>query len=174
MNASLFKNIEKDAMYLVKAVEFLGQDHVTALDALAKTHPSKMMSDLLYGYTSELRAGGNTAQFLMDKAEEYLRWLEFRFEKYGDSVSDIGEMITALFFILPTLVLAMAFVSPGTAVSVVWMMDALVIPIIGVAMIFQIRSMQPRSLDIYRGDLRGGIIVAAVTGVLVFLLKALI
>ena len=172
LNAGLLKSIEKDALYLVKAVEFLGQDHVTALDALARTHPSKMMSDLLFGYTSELRAGGDVARFLMDKAEEFLRWLEFRFEKYGDSVSDIGEMITALFFILPTLVLAMAFVNPGTAVSVVWLMDALVIPIIGVAIIFQIRSMQPRSLDIYSGDLRTGIIVAVITGAIVFILKA--
>ena len=172
LNAELFKSIEKDALYLVKAVEFIGQDHVTALDALARTHPSRMMSDLLFGYTSELRSGGDVARFLMDKAEEYLRWLEFRFEKYGDSVSDIGEMITALFFILPTLVLAMAFVSPGVAISVVWLMDALVIPVIGIAMIFQIRSMQPRSLDIYKGDLRSGIIVALATGAVVFLLKA--
>ena len=172
LDAGLFRSIELDALQLVKSVEFLGQDHVTALDELARTHPSKMMSDLLYGYTSELRAGGNTAEFLMEKADEYLRWLEFRFEKYGDSVSDIGEMITALFFILPTLVLAMAFVSPGSALSVVWLMDALVIPVIGIAMIFQIRAMQPRSPDIYRGELKGGILVALVTGTIVFLMRA--
>ncbi len=172
LNAELFRNIEKDALYLIKSVEFLGQDHVTALDTLAKTHPSKMMSDLLYGYTSELKAGGDTSRFLMDKAEEYLRWLEFRFEKYGDSVSDIGEMVTALFFILPTLVLAMAFVNPGSALSVVWLMDALVIPVIGIAMIFQIRSMQPRSLDVYRGELKGGMFAGIATGLLVLLMKA--
>lgn len=168
----IFRQIEKDASYLVRAVEFLGQDHITAMDELARVHPSRQVSDLLFGYTSEIRSGGDVAGYLSDKARELLQWLEFRFERYGDSVSDIGEMMTALFFILPTLVLAMAFVSPSVAVSVVWMMNSLVIPIVGVAMIFQIRSMQPRSLDIYRGNLRAGLIAGAVSVVALFLLKA--
>ncbi|MDG6931782.1 MAG: type II secretion system F family protein [Nitrososphaerota archaeon] len=167
----IFRSIEKDALYLIRSVEFLGQDHITAMDELARNHPSKQMSDLLFGYTSEIKSGGSVAGYLMDRAEELLQWLEFRFEKYGDSVSDIGEMMTALFFILPTLVLAMAFVSPGTAVSVVWMMNALVIPLVGVAIIFQIRSMQPRSLDIFHGNLKAGIAAGAVSGVILFLLR---
>ena len=172
LNQNIFRTAEKDALYLIRAVEFLGQDHITALDALAKTHPSKIMSDLLYGYTSELRSGGDVSVFLMGKAEELLKWLEFRFEKYGDSVSDIGEMITALFFILPTLVLAMAFISPNTAMMTVWLMDALVIPVLGVVIIFQIRAMQPRTGTVYEGNVKGGLIAGAVTGALVFILKA--
>ncbi len=168
----IFRQIEKDASYLVRAVEFMGQDQITAMDELARTHPSKQMSDMLFGYTSEIRSGGDVAGYLSDKADELLQWLEFRFEKYGDSVSDIGEMMTAMFFILPTLVLAMAFVSPSVAVSVVWMMNALVIPIVGVAMIFQIRSMQPKSLDIFKGDLKAGIAAGAVSAIALFLLKA--
>ena len=172
VGAGIFKRIENDALYLVRAVEFLGQDHLTAMDTLARTHPSKEFSDLLYGYTSEIRSGGDTAGFLMDRANEMLNWLEFRFTKYGDSVSDIGEMLTAMFFILPTLILAMAFVSPATATSIVWLVNALVIPIIGVAIIFQIKGMQPKSLDIYQGNLTMGVIAGAVTAAIIFILKA--
>lgn len=167
----IFRQIEKDASYLIRAVEFLGQDFITALDDLARVHPSKQMSDMLYGYTSEIRSGGDVAGYLMDRASELLQWLEFRFTKYGDSVSDIGEMTMALFFILPTLILAMAFINPSSAVSAVWLVNALVIPIIGIAVIFQIRSMQPKSLDIFHGNLNAGIIAGVITGVIMFVLK---
>jgi flagellar protein FlaJ len=168
----IFKWIEKDAIYLVRAVKFLGLDPLTALDSLAHDHPSKEERELIFGYTSELRSGGDVARYLQDKSEELLRWLEFRFEKYGDSVSDIGEMMTALFFILPAMILSTAFISPNTSMTTVWMMNALVIPLLGVVMIFQIRGMQPRTADLYTGNLMLGIIAGAVTVVVLFIAKA--
>jgi flagellar protein FlaJ len=168
----IFKWIEKDAIYLVRAVKFLGLDPLTALDSLAHDHPSKEERELIFGYTSELRSGGDVARYLQDKSEELLRWLEFRFEKYGDSVSDIGEMMTALFFILPAMILATAFISPNTSMTTVWMMNALVIPLLGVVMIFQIRGMQPRTADLYTGNLMLGIIAGAVTVAVLFIARA--
>ncbi len=160
----VFRNIERDAVYLQRAVEFIGQDQLSAVDMLAKEHPSKSMRDLLYGYSSELRSGGNISGYFTDRAESLLRWLEFRFQKYGDSVSDLGEMMTAMFFIMPTLVIASAFISPAASITLVWMMTVLVIPVMGVVIIFMIRSAQPKMGDTYEGNARNGIIAAAVSG----------
>ncbi|MEM4066247.1 MAG: type II secretion system F family protein, partial [Candidatus Micrarchaeaceae archaeon] len=110
----VFQYVERDAVYLERSVEFMGQDQLSAVDMVARSHPSKSMRDLLYGYSSELRSGGDIANYFTERAESLLNWLEFRFSKYGDSVSDLGEMMTAMFFIFPTLVIASAFISPVT------------------------------------------------------------
>ena len=160
----VFKYIERDAIYLRQSVEFLGQDQLSAIDMLAKEHPSKSMRDLLYGYSSELRSGGDIAGYFTGRAESLLRWLEFRFSKYGDSVSDLGEMMTAMFFIMPTLVIASAFISPAASITLVWVMTVLVIPVMGVVIIFLIRSAQPKTGDTYVGNVRNGVIAGVVSG----------
>ncbi|MEM3191227.1 MAG: type II secretion system F family protein, partial [Candidatus Parvarchaeota archaeon] len=125
INRNVFRFIERDAVYLRRAVEFLGQDQLSAVDIIARSHPSKSMRDLLYGYSSELRSGGDIAGYFSSRAEQLLRWLEFRFSKYGESVSDLGETMVAIFFILPTLVLTSSFLSPAASIALVWLMSAL-------------------------------------------------
>ncbi|MEM3855533.1 MAG: type II secretion system F family protein, partial [Conexivisphaerales archaeon] len=167
----VFQYVERDAVYLERSVEFMGQDQLSAVDMVARSHPSKSMRDLLYGYSSELRSGGDIANYFTERAESLLNWLEFRFSKYGDSVSDLGEMMTAMFFIFPTLVIASAFISPVTSITLVWLMSALIIPVMGVVIIFMIRQSQPKTGDVYNGDLRTGLIAGAVSGIAVFFLR---
>jgi flagellar protein FlaJ len=163
----IFRYIEQDAVYLVRAVEFIGQDQLTAIDNMARHHASRNMQDLLYGYSSEMRSGGDISGYFTARAGELLNWLQFRFDKYSDAVSDLGEMMMAMFFIFPMIVIGSAFISPSASLSLVWIMAALVIPSAGVMMVFIIRSAQPKTGDYYNGNNYMAIAAAAISGVIV-------
>ncbi len=51
-------------------------------------------------------------------------------------------------------------------------MNALVIPLLGMVMIMQIRSMQPKSAELFSGNATLGIVAGAVTGVVIAIAKA--
>ncbi|MGC8773252.1 MAG: membrane pilin protein UpsF [Conexivisphaera sp.] len=161
----IYKRLEADAVYLQRSVEFMGEDEMSAVDRLARSHPSRAVRDFLYGYSSEIRSGGDVMSYFSDRAEELLRWLQFRFERYSDSVSDMGEMMTAMFFVLPAIVLTTAFISPGASMGLVWMMAGLAIPVIGIMVAMIIRSNQPRTGDTFRGDTYLGIAAGAAAGI---------
>ena len=165
----IYRRLESDAVYLVRSVEFMGEDQMSALDRLARSHPSRALRDFLYGYSSELRSGGDATSYLSGRAEELLRWLQFRFDRYADSVSDMGEMMTAMFFVLPAIVLTTAFIAPGASMGLVWMMAGLVIPIVGVMIAMIIRSNQPKTGDAFRGNTYAGLAAGIAAGVLSFI-----
>lgn len=165
----VYKRLENDAVYLVRSVEFMGEDQMSALDRLARSHPSRAMRDFLYGYSSELRSGGDAASYLSGRADELLRWLQFRFDRYADSVSDMGEMMTAMFFVLPAIVLTTAFIAPGASMGMVWMMAGLAIPMVGILVVMIIRSNQPKTGDTFQGNTYAGLGAGIAAGVLSFL-----
>ena len=165
----IYRRLEGDAIYLQRSVEFMGEDQMTAIDRLARSHPSRSVRDFLYGYSSELRSGGDAAGYLSGRAEELLRWLQFRFDRYADSVSDMGEMMTAMFFVLPAIVLTTAFVAPSASMGLVWIMSGLVIPTIGVLAVLIIRGSQPRTGDVFRGNAAMGAAAGIAAGVLTYL-----
>lgn len=165
----IYRRLEGDAVYLQRSVEFMGEDQMTAIDRLARSHPSRSVRDFLYGYSSELRSGGDAAGYLSGRAEELLRWLQFRFERYADSVSDMGEMMTAMFFVLPAIVLTTAFVAPSASMGLVWIMSGLVIPATGVLAVLVIRGSQPRTGDVFRGNATMGAAAGIAAGILTYL-----
>ncbi|WP_174448341.1 membrane pilin protein UpsF [Conexivisphaera calida] len=167
----IYRRLEADAVYLQRSVEFMGDDEMTAVDRLARTHPSRAVRDFLYGYSSEIRSGGDVAGYFWDRAEELLRWLQFRFERYADSVSDMGEMMTAMFFVLPAIVLTTAFISPSASMGLVWLMAGLAIPIIGIMVAMIIRSNQPKTGDKFEGNTYMGLAAGIVAGIASYIIS---
>jgi flagellar protein FlaJ len=73
--------------------------------------------------------------------------MTFRWKRYTDTVSNIGEVMITLFFILPIGVVLMAFLAPGST-GVVTIMMMVVLPGLTLAMLVVISMIQPKTYDV--------------------------
>ncbi|MEM1781788.1 MAG: type II secretion system F family protein [Nitrososphaerota archaeon] len=67
--SELMPNLAKIARVAELRVEATGEDPVSAIENMAKNLPSKEYRDLLMGYVSTLRSGGDVVHFLIRKTE---------------------------------------------------------------------------------------------------------
>jgi flagellar protein FlaJ len=68
--SALLPNIARSAKIARIHVTVAGEDPVTAIEKMAKGIPSKEYRDLLLGYASTLRSGGDVVHFLIRKTEQ--------------------------------------------------------------------------------------------------------
>jgi len=136
--------MEKEARLIQKRVMVLGRDAITALEEVAYEHPSRSFRELILGYTSILRTGGDLVSYLEDRLKEALKWLEFKLESYSNSATTIAELLVAFFTIFVAL-----FAIAGGWLSGLGMLAAqatayLGIPLIVAAMYVIIMQSQPK------------------------------
>ncbi len=149
--AGLFKWVGYEGMLISRESTFFGRTQVGAIAERGSQHPSEKFRAYLQGYTSILASGGDAASYLEDKAKDLIYWNEFRWRSYAQSASDLGEAIIAIFFTLPLIVVAGAFVSAGDTLFLIMGTIGLVIPIMAVLEYTTILRMQPQTYDTVRG-----------------------
>ena len=160
----VFKQIERDAMMVKRNVDFFFMSPVEALEDVGKRHPNEKMRTLLLGYTSEWRSGGDMGAYLDAKADDYLKDLEFRWRRYAERASDIGETTISLLFVFPMMILMAAFIFPGQALTMTSLTLALVVPFLTVAVFGVVHGSQPKTYDVIKADWR----LAAAAGAAAF------
>jgi len=87
--SELMPNLAKVARIADLRVEATGEDPITAIEFMAKNIPSKEYRDLLLGYVSTLRSGGDVVHFLIRKTETI-------FESRTASMRIVGERLGML------------------------------------------------------------------------------
>ncbi|MCS7132095.1 MAG: type II secretion system F family protein, partial [Aigarchaeota archaeon] len=87
--SELMPNLAKIARIANIRVEATGEDPVSAIEEMAKNLPSKEYRDLLMGYVSTLRSGGDVVHFLIRKTEMI-------FQSRTASMRIIGERLGML------------------------------------------------------------------------------
>jgi len=83
----LFYAIKKEAQLIKRNIKVLGMDALTAIEEVAKNHPSKEFREFMMGYTSTIRGGGDVSHYLQLKTESYFKEKERDMEKMVDRVS---------------------------------------------------------------------------------------
>lgn len=88
----LLPNLQKISKRLDIEVRGLGLDPVTALEKSAKTLPSKEYKELLLGYASTLRSGGDVVHYLLRRTEVMFRDRVTRIKAVGDRAGTLMEI----------------------------------------------------------------------------------
>jgi flagellar protein FlaJ len=166
----VFRQIEKDALIAKRNVEFFFRSPLEALEEVGKLHPNEKMKNLLLGYTSEWRSGGDLSRYLEAKAEDCLKDMTFKWKTYADRASDLGETTISLLFLLPMMILMSAFIFPTQATTMVGAATSIAVPLITVAVFGIVNNSQPKTYDILNGNLKLCIITGTITFVLATLL----
>ncbi len=107
-HSELMPNLAKAVRDIEVDVEIKGYDPVTAMEKSAQNMPSKEYKDLLLGYASTLRTGGDVVHYLFVRTETMFNDLANKVRQFGDRAAAIMESYIAL-SILVTLSLTIIY-----------------------------------------------------------------
>lgn len=146
-DTDIFKAISKEAMLLKRNVEYFGLSQMEALEELGRTHRSELFKNLLLGYTSIWRSGGDLSLYLEDRADEFFTYLKERYKHYTNNVGTIGEILVTLLLILPILIMVASFILPGGSLEQITLFATIGLPIFAILMSVVIATMQPATFN---------------------------
>ena len=141
----IFKRMSVEASIVKKYATFFRPNPIDALEDYAKNVPSVRMQSLVAGYVGISRVGGDTATYLETRAREMLDDVVARWLSYAERISMMGEMLIAIFTLLPSILVvgAIAF-SESTSFLIMDALTFFVVPLITAVMYIVVDSMQPK------------------------------
>ncbi|MEM1945060.1 MAG: type II secretion system F family protein [Nitrososphaerota archaeon] len=148
----LLANLATEAKRVDIEVRAFGIDPVAAIENSAKRVPSKEYADLLLGYASTLRVGGDVVHYLHRRVEMIFRERLSKIKLVGERIAMLMEAyiafssITALTFYVIFIIarafpnLEGGFATPATFVLFVWVL----MPMVAVFFVYLVDVMQPK------------------------------
>ncbi|MDG6990375.1 MAG: type II secretion system F family protein [Nitrososphaerota archaeon] len=89
--SEIFPNAAKEARRVLLDIDVFGLDPITALEKAAETSPNKPFSELLYGYTTIIKTGGDLNSFLANKLKEIYESRALKVKKSSDTIGTLAE-----------------------------------------------------------------------------------
>ncbi len=146
-DTGFFKAIGQEALLLKRNVEYFGLSQMEALEELGRTHKSEYFRNLLLGYTSIWRSGGDLSLYLENRAEEFFIVLKDRYQTYGNNIGTVVEILVTLLIILPIMIMVVAFVLPGSSLEQIALLSTVGLPIFAILMGIITASIQPANFN---------------------------
>ncbi|MGQ0772603.1 MAG: type II secretion system F family protein [Nitrososphaerota archaeon] len=143
----LFNAMNSEAQLLKRNVEYFGLSQMEALEELGRTHRSGMLKNLLLGYTSIWRSGGDLTLYLENRADEFFTLLRQRYQTYTNNVSSVVEALVTLLIILPIMIMVVSFVMPGSSLEQITLFATIGLPLLAIIMGVIISAIQPASFN---------------------------
>lgn len=140
----IFPVLEAESKILARNIRIFGMDPLSALNDLGITHPNLQFRNLLLGYVSVARSGGDLSRYMERKADEFFSAMKFKYSSYKNHAGTIGEMMLIALSIFPSLILVSSFMMPQEQVNLLLTLSFVVIPVIAVVMYLFTNMAQPR------------------------------
>ncbi len=138
----IYGSVADEAAWITRDTELLGVDILTAIKEGALRSPSKRFQDFLQGVVTTATSGGQLKPYFLLKAEQYERENKLtilqRTETMGlmAEVFVIGVVAFPLFLIIILAIFAIIGGNGGFVLELLWVIVALVIPLIEFGFIF--------------------------------------
>ncbi|MEM2004070.1 MAG: type II secretion system F family protein [Nitrososphaerota archaeon] len=110
-NSKLMPNIAKAAKLAELNVRVGGMDPVSAIEKMAKGLPSKEYKDLLMGYASTLRSGGDVVHYLIRKTEQIFTSRMGKMRIVGERMGMLMEGYAAITMMLSLVIFTIYIIS---------------------------------------------------------------
>lgn len=146
------EDIVKDARFIVRNIDILGMDLITAIKDLVHRTPSGPYSELLEGAIVTVSTGGDLKEYFNATAKVQLEEKKMLMQKTTESLGSVAEIYTILLIVFPLLAVIMlsimGIMSPSLAgFDLLTLMNILtfaVIPLSGVLMLVMMDTMVPK------------------------------
>jgi len=146
------EDIVKDARFIVRNIDILGMDLITAIKDLVHRTPSGPYSELLEGAIVTVSSGGDLKEYFNATAKVQLEEKKMLMQKTTESLGSVAEIYTILLIVFPLLAVIMlsimGIMSPSLAgFDLLTLMNILtfaVIPLSGVLMLVMMDTMVPK------------------------------
>ncbi len=144
--------VVKDANFLLRNIDLLGIDILSALTDLRNRSTSDAYSELLDGLLSTIHSGGSMTDFFVSAAKTQMAEKKIILRKKISSLGVITELYTILLIVAPLMGIIilsiMAIMSKNFAGidinSLVALLTYLLVPIFGIMLLLMIDSMVPK------------------------------
>lgn len=163
----IFKGIRKEAQRVITRMRTLGEDPVTALEQVALNHPYPRFRDIMLGYTTTLKSGGDVVHYLETRAREILevraeevKNIIARLTTYLELYTVFGVVLSVTLFVFfavqAALTAAQASAQPGGGMGVQIdvtfpaIYNFIALPMIGFGVLFATHMSAPRTPVSYR------------------------
>jgi len=142
--------VSEEISLITNDMKTFGLDVNTALERGVERTPSKSFKEILWGILSTIRAGGDLAVYLKEKARNLMEDYRRRFYEYSHSLTIFIEIyltlivIGAIFFTILTAIISGIML--GGATDIVFMQFILIflfIPIISIMFMYLVKNSSP-------------------------------
>jgi len=99
--------IDESAKTIMKNIEFLGEDTITAIDEESKNTPSNEYSEFLQGYISTTQTGGSNKVYLEAMVEKFMESQKRQVSRVIEQLNIAGEVFIAALVAFPTIMVTM-------------------------------------------------------------------
>jgi len=146
------EDIVKDARFIVRNIDVLGMDLITAIKDLIHRTPIGPYSELLDGAIVTVKSGGNLKEYFNATAKVQLEEKKRLMERTTESLGSVAEIYTILLIVFPLLAVIMlsimGIMSPSLGgFDLLTLMNILtfgVIPLSGILMLIMMDTMVPK------------------------------
>jgi len=146
------EEIVKDARFIVRNIDILGMDLITAIKDLIHRTPVGPYSELLDGAIVTVSTGGDLKEYFNATAKVQLEEKKMLLQKTTESLGSVAEIYTILLIVFPLLAVIMlsimGIMSPSLGgFDLLTLMNILtfgVIPLSGVLMLIMMDTMVPK------------------------------
>jgi len=146
------EEIVKDARFIVRNIDILGMDLISAIKDLVHRTPVGPYSELLDGAIITVSTGGDLKEYFNATAKVQLEEKRMLLQKTTESLGSVAEIYTILLIVFPLLAVIMlsimGIMSPSLGgFDVLTLMNLLtfaVIPLCGVMMLIMMDTMVPK------------------------------
>ena len=146
------EDMVKDARFIVRNIDILGMDLISAIKDLIHRTPTGPYSELLDGAIITVMSGGDLKEYFNATAKVQLEEKKMLMQKTTESLGSVAEIYTILLIVFPLLAVIMlsimGIMSPSLAgFDLLTLMNILtfaVIPLSGVLMLVMMDTMVPK------------------------------
>jgi flagellar protein FlaJ len=142
----------RSARYIIRDVDILGMDIISALTDLIRKTPSEAFSELLEGLISTIQTGGNLKEYFTALAKVQMEEKKQTIQKMTASLGIIAEMYTILLVVFPLMAIIMFSIMATMATTfmgldittMMMLISYLLVPIFGIVILIMIDGMVPK------------------------------
>lgn len=155
----VFKAMKEECLRVMTYVKLFGYDPISALERIALLHPSTKFRDLMLGYTTTLRSGGDVTHYLEIRTQELfnarmneVRSMTERLASFLELYIVLGVIMSVTVFVFFSVSGTLSAVSAGRAtgtlsvdVTMPSLYNFLVLPLLGLVVLMMIQVSQPKT-----------------------------
>lgn len=142
----------KSARYIVRDLDILGMDVITALTNLIGKTPTGAFNELLEGLISTVQSGGNLKEFFTACAKVQMEEKKMIIQKMTSSLGIVAEIYTILLVVFPLMAVIMFSIMATMAktflgfdiTTVMMLITYLMVPMFGVMIVIMVDGMVPK------------------------------
>jgi flagellar protein FlaJ len=141
--------VASEANEIIRDVEVLGNDIISALETERDRSPSQIFGEVLEGLVATIRSGGNMKNYLMDTSRLMMDLRRLASKQLIESLATFAEIYVTLLVVFPLLIIVMfsvmALIGGGLGgldvTQLMIMVTYLIIPLSGLGVIVMLDSM---------------------------------